>query len=271
VPSTADFVSISCGAVASPQDWLDSITLNDAAGAQQPTVTFTELPFLRCNWTAVYWSTTYVPQLTWTAIGSLTLPPAEPVTTPKQLRLAFMDDVTSMAIAWTTGGPLTAPQSVRYGAARGPLSMSAPAVTATYGPSDLCGAPANVTSQVTWRDPGFLHKALMTNLAPGATYQYQVGSAADGWSTVRQFTAAPPLGTPVRWAAYGDQSIDEAAVNSSALVAAAADVGEAQFLLINGDLGYAIGIGYIWDQYLTLTEATMSTIPTQIQLGNHEA
>ena len=59
-PSPDDFISLTCGDVASPGDFLDAVTLDDIASQEPVSVVFTALPFLRCSWVAKYWSTASV-------------------------------------------------------------------------------------------------------------------------------------------------------------------------------------------------------------------
>jgi hypothetical protein len=270
-PSPDDFVSLTCGPLASPSDFFDAVSLNDIAAQQPVSVVFASLPFLRCEWVATYWSTLYEPGISWISAGSITVPLAESVTTPKQIHLAVAaSSSTSMFVAYATGGPLRGRAGVQFGPhGNATLGWSAFATTASYAAADMCGAPANTTSQGTFRDPGLLHNASMTGLAPGAQYDYRVGSDEDGWSAVFTFSAAPAPGKPVRFVAYGDQSIDEAAYNTSLAVAAAAAAGDAQFCLVNGDLGYAMGSAWVWDQYMSVIQPATTIVPHAMQVGNH--
>jgi hypothetical protein len=272
--SPDDFISLTCGEVVAANDFFDAVTLNDVASGEPVSIVFASLPFLRCEWNATYWSTVYSPTLSWVAAGSILVPNAEPRSTPKQVHLGYLGVPTTMSAAWVSGGPLAGEQRVRWGPrGNATLSASAPATSATYAASDLCGAPANVTCQVGFRDPGLLHNATLAGLVPGARYDYQVGSDEDGWSAVFSFKAAPAPGTPVKFAAYGDQSLvpfAPAAANSSLKVAAAAAADRADFCLVNGDLGYAMGSAWIWDSYMQMVQPAAATTPHLWQIGNHE-
>ena len=76
------------------------------------------------------------------------------------------------------------------------------AETSSYSASDMCGSPA---IDFGYRDPGFLHKAQLTDLQPGLTYYYTCGDQQYGWSQEFSFTAAlaaDPKAT-VRVSAFG--------------------------------------------------------------------
>ena len=62
-----------------------------------------------------------------------------------------------------------------------------------------------------------------------------------------------------------------AAANSSIKVAAAAAAGRADFCLVNGDLGYAMGSAWIWDSYMQMVEVAAASTPHLWQVGNHES
>ena len=49
---------------------------------------------------------------------------------------------------------------------------TAPSNVTSYTRAEMCGPPANATG---WSDPGLLHKALLTGLAPSTRYYYIVG------------------------------------------------------------------------------------------------
>ena len=272
--SPDDFISLTCGEVVAPNDFYDAVTLNDVANGLPVSIVFTVLPFLRCAWNATYWSSVYSPVLSWVAAGSILVPTTEPFSAPKQVHLGFLGSPTTMSAAWVSGAPLAGAQRVRWGPhGNATLGLSAPATSSTYAAADLCGAPANVTGQTSFRDPGILHNATLVGLVPGARYDYQVGSDEDGFSAVFTFKAAPAPGAPIKFAAYGDQSLAPfapAAANSSLKVAAAAAEDRADFCLVNGDLGYAMGSAWIWDSFMQMVQPAAATTPHLWQIGNHE-
>lgn len=268
-----DFISLSCGPTSSPTDFLDALSIGALASSPLPlTVTFTALPFLRCDWVATYWASSYSPSFSNFPAGNVSVPSQDPHTTPKQLHLSLTGRPTEMSVGWTTSSGLLGAPSVQYGPHGAPLTHTSPSIGGgtTYTAASLCGAPANTTGQALFRDPGLQHTALMSGLAPRALYDYRVGSERDGWSPVHTFRASPGVGHPVAFVAYGDQSLDEAAVNSTALVVAAGVAGEADFCLVNGDLGYALGSGWVWDAYGALIQPATASIPHAFQVGNHE-
>ena len=77
----------------------------------------------------------------------------------------------------------------RYGTSPDSLAGVVTGSTTTYTAADMCDQPANTTSQVYFRSPGFLHAATLTGLAPRTVYYYQFGNDRDGWSATYQFTS----------------------------------------------------------------------------------
>ena len=51
---------------------------------------------------------------------------------------------------------------MQFGLSPNALTMEAQGSSTTYTASDMCEAPANTTTQGTFRDPGFMHHVLLT-------------------------------------------------------------------------------------------------------------
>ena len=64
------------------------------------------------------------------------------------------------------------PPFVRYGVNKS-LLLSAKAISTTYHADELCGFPAN---SIGFREPGYIHNALLTGLEPSTFYYYRFGS-----------------------------------------------------------------------------------------------
>jgi hypothetical protein len=112
-------------------------------------------------------------------------------------RLARTADPATMRVSWTSaqGDGANGANSghvVQWGLAAGELTNTAAAGPATtFGPSDLCAAPA---ATVGFVDPGFFHSALVGPLPATGGQQvfYRVGSEASGWSEEASFAAVDP-------------------------------------------------------------------------------
>lgn len=89
---------------------------------------------------------------------------------PEQVHLAFTDNEDEMRVIFVAedGGE----RSARYGEKEDNLDHSAVARVERYEKEDMCDAPANST--VGWRDPGWIHNAIMKSLKNGLRYYYQV-------------------------------------------------------------------------------------------------
>ena len=82
----------------------------------------------------------------------------------------------SPRVRWSASAPGSGP--ARAGGASdavdgsGGYEHSAAGLSSGYSRDDMCGAPANSTG---WFEPGVLHRAVMTGLAPATLYHYQYG------------------------------------------------------------------------------------------------
>ena len=63
---------------------------------------------------------------------------------------------------------------VLVGRAKNNLNTQVKATTKTYKREDMCGFPAD--SIIAFRDPGFIHDGLLTDLQPATLYFYSFGS-----------------------------------------------------------------------------------------------
>jgi hypothetical protein len=117
--------------------------------------------------------------------------------------LALTGSGSEMRVSWTSGS--RAAPSVSWGSEEGSLGFAAAGSCRTYGKEDMCEAPAN--AEQGFVDPGWLCSAVMTGLAPDATYYYKVTSDGSTYSEETHFQAAPPADDPdysFSFIAYGD-------------------------------------------------------------------
>jgi len=172
-----------------------------------------------------------------------------------------------MRIMWVSGSD-TKPV-VRYGYSNDVLKFKVTGTSRTYGSNHMCGPPAAAPENFV--NPGFSHDVLLTKLKPNTQYFYQFG-AGTGWSKIHSFETPPLIGTkdPFKFITYGDMGLyPPAAPKVASLVSKEAQRG-AKFVLHQGDLAYAGGYAYLWDQWLSMIEPISTRIPYMIGIGNHE-
>ncbi|KAH9292924.1 hypothetical protein KI387_041890, partial [Taxus chinensis] len=88
---------------------------------------------------------------------------------PAQLHLAFTSHEDEMRVIFVTKDDLKG--YVKYGLEEEGLKGVVEAESFTYKQSDMCDGPANTS--LGWRDPGYIHDAVMHGLEPGKRYFYQ--------------------------------------------------------------------------------------------------
>lgn len=188
--------------------------------------------------------------------------------TPLQVHLALTGDPTQMRIQWTSGTKKF--PTVRFGSTPDELLLIATGVSRTYKNTDMCGPPAS--SKLHFVDPGYLHDVLLSDLRSSSVYYYQYGTSS-AWSGIHNFTTAPSTGSsrPFTFITYGDMGPyqDIGALHTSVQVAREVSEG-AELIVHQGDLSYAVGLGYIWDQWMSMIESAASRVPYMVGIGNHE-
>ncbi len=88
---------------------------------------------------------------------------------PMHIHLALTSNANEMRVMFVTKDQLRS--FVRYGRKETQLDLSTEATSLTYHRSDMCDSPAN--SPMGWRDPGFIHNAVLKGLDAGKRYYYQ--------------------------------------------------------------------------------------------------
>lgn len=241
-----------------------------------------------------------------TVIATVTVPSSVPLSRPHQVRLAHSNETGALWVSYTAQDSVAVrPTWVEFGTAPNSLSRRIAAASETHTAREMCAAPANVTGQVLFSNPGHHHSALMTGLKADTRYFYRVGSESTGWSPVHSFIApaastkqgvntnANPNGDvgaaanaddsdkPVRLAFASDWGSYKAprshstvsriladAVAGDAATGAAAPPLRAVFAV--GDVSYALGSTLLWDRFLRMVEPLSSRVPLQVTVGNHE-
>lgn len=192
--------------------------------------------------------------------------------------MAYTDRDDEMRVMFVTadGGE----RRVRYGVRRKALGQVAVARVGRYEREDMCDAPAN--ESVGWRDPGFIHDGVMGNLKKGVKYYYQVGSDSKGWSAIHSFmTRNGDLDETIAFM-FGDMGAatpyttfirtqDESLSTVKWILRDIEALGDKPaFVSHIGDISYARGYAWIWDQFFTQIESIASRVPYHVCIGNHE-
>ncbi|KAH7660707.1 Phosphodiesterase I protein [Dioscorea alata] len=197
---------------------------------------------------------------------------------PDQVHLALTDRVGEMRVLFVTGKRLEA--VVEYGSDSGLTVGRRVAATAVtrYERSDMCDSPAN--SSLGWRDPGFIHDGLMTGLNPGKRYYYRVGSDVIGWSDIYSFvspdsneTIAFMFGDMGAYTPYSTfyRTQDESKATVKWILRDIEALGDKPALVSHiGDISYARGFSWIWDEFFNQIEPIASRLPYHVCIGNHE-
>lgn len=111
-------------------------------------------------------------------------------------------------------------------------------------------------------------QVLLTGLAAGQQYEYEV--AVDGGETTARaaFVTAPGGAAPFRWALYGDTR--SSTVNHAAVVASIVGEGEIHFGVQTGDMVADGETASQWDDYFDIEQPLMRSVPVFPVIGNHD-
>lgn len=197
---------------------------------------------------------------------------------PEQIHLAFEDKVNRMQVTFVAGDGEE--RFVRYGEAKDGLGNSAAARGIRYEREHMCNAPANST--VGWRDPGWIFHTVMKNLNGGVRYYYQVGSDSKGWSEIHSFIARDVYSEETIAFMFGDMGCatpyttfirtqDESISTVKWILRDIEALGDKPALVSHiGDISYARGYSWVWDEFFAQIEPIASRVPYHVCIGNHE-
>lgn len=283
VPDEWDWIAVYCGRETEPTadnilDWT-YVPYVAQAGA----VTFKSLVNMRCNYYFRYYRD--LPGGKYEQLAeSNEVEPLGGFDVPMHGRLSLTGVHSEMQVTWTSGSQDQEQQFVRYDtnctdiydvAADGnthdwsytAANTSAPA---SYAASDMCGSPANQLTQSYYRNPGYFHTVILTELDLGTSYCYQYGNDKDGFSDVSYFKTSPGVGRDkgVSFIAYGD--IGPGFDGTSTALRVTSELPHTDMLLHFGDISYARGQGFLWEQWHYLIEPISSRLPYLVSVGNHE-
>ncbi|XP_074295755.1 putative inactive purple acid phosphatase 2 [Silene latifolia] len=197
---------------------------------------------------------------------------------PEQLHLGFTDREDEMSVVFVAGDDEI--RVVKYGEDEDDLEFSVETKVERYDKDDMCDSPANTS--LGWRDPGFIFHGVMTNLNKDKRYYYKVGSDSGGWSPTYSFVSRNEDSDETMAYLFGDMGTatpyrtfmrtqDE---SISTLKWILRDIeslgGKPAFISHIGDLSYARGYAWMWDNFFNQIEPVASKVAYHVCIGNHE-
>ncbi|CAN8266639.1 unnamed protein product [Cochlearia groenlandica] len=198
---------------------------------------------------------------------------------PEQIHLAYTDKLDEMRVMFVSGDGEE--RFARYGVVKERLDDIAVARGFRYEREHMCHAPANST--VGWRDPGWTFDAVMNNLKAGLKYYYQVGSDSKGWSEIHSFVSRDENSEETVAFLFGDMGCstpyrtfirgeDESLLTVKWILRDIQALGDDKAAVVShiGDISYAKGYSWIWDEFFAQVEPIASKIPYHVCIGNHE-
>ncbi|XP_073391958.1 probable inactive purple acid phosphatase 2 isoform X2 [Physcomitrium patens] len=196
---------------------------------------------------------------------------------PTQIHLALTSNETAVRVMFVTKDPVRS--KVRFGSGEDNLETTVEANFVTYSQIDMCDEPA---SSVGWRDPGYIHDAVMEGLIYGGRYYYQARSNVGGWSTTYTFISPNPrneetnallfgdMGTSVPYSTY-HYTQSESKNTLKWLKRDLEEIGARPSIIAHiGDISYARGYSWLWDSFFTQIQPIAATAPYHVCMGNHD-
>ena len=275
-PPHGDIVAAYCPHNASDEDYLDYREIQQG----NKTVMFGPLINMRCEYEFRY--------LAQDANGSYRFIAASPSVgfalgpeQPTQGHLSETGHPGEMNVMWVSNQASPTVVEVRDANAEGEAWRTVTGKSHTYIAQDMCNHPANITGSLQFRDPGHIHRVKLTDLKPRMRYVYRFGFGTS-FSPEYSFRTAPPVGDasePISFFVFGDlgeeQSPTGPAEHGRALTTMERIGGDIKkrafdFLLHVGDISYAEGRGYRWEQFGFLIQNVATSIPYYLGTGNHD-
>ncbi|GLE06142.1 hypothetical protein PINS_up015353 [Pythium insidiosum] len=218
---------------------------------------------------------------------------------PFQIHLALTADAAQMRVMWVSGvanahstsNSSATQQRVVFGERPDALDRVADARRQVYAASDMCEAPATTVHASLFRDPGQLWDAVLEGLEPGRQYFYRIETQTPSGAVSKTFSFrapvpaghAPAPGRAHSFFVYGDMG-DDVMPPVGSLPSDRAGT-TADLMLIDshfepqfdwlavvhiGDISYAKGRTYIWDQFGAIIEPVAAELPYMVGVGNHD-
>ncbi|RLN57414.1 hypothetical protein BBJ29_004063 [Phytophthora kernoviae] len=217
-------------------------------------------------------------------------------TQPLQVHLALTERSDEMRVKWVSEN-VTNPV-VMFGEQQEELTRVEKATQSSYEASDMCNGPATTKFPRNYRDPGQIFDAVMMKLESGKKYFYRVGDEHGELSDIREFRMPPPTGSnsvsgdaqgsSMSFFVYGDLNTPRGATEDFSedngncgttmqliredMERATTDSSKHRYVAVLhvGDLAYAMGSTFIWDQFGHLIEYAAARLPYMIGMGNHD-
>ncbi|KAL3511066.1 hypothetical protein ACH5RR_030467 [Cinchona calisaya] len=203
----------------------------------------------------------------------------EPGLGPEQVHLAFTGSVGEMRVMFVTCDGED--NVVRYGLTQRNMDRVVGTRVLSYEREDMCHAPAN--NSVGCRDPGLLNQLIFLNIRlKSGKVPFQVGSDCGGWSDTFSFVTPKvnlketisfligDMGTATPYTTF-DRTQPE---SSSTLKWINRDIealgDKPAFISHIGDISYARGYVWLWDNFFNQIEPVASKVPYHVCIGNHE-
>lgn len=202
----------------------------------------------------------------------------EPGHGPEQIHLAYTDSEDEMRVMFVVEDKEE--RKVKWGEVDGEWSHVTVARVVRYDREHMCDAPAN--GSIAWRDPGWIHDAVMSDLRQGVRYYYQVGSDSKGWSATKSFISRNGNSDETIAFLFGDMGAatpyatfrrtqDESISTMKWILRDIEAIGDKPaFVSHIGDISYARGYSWLWDHFFTQIEPVASKVPYHVCIGNHE-
>uniref|UniRef100_A0A2P2KS00 Purple acid phosphatase n=1 Tax=Rhizophora mucronata TaxID=61149 RepID=A0A2P2KS00_RHIMU len=196
----------------------------------------------------------------------------------EQIHLAYTDSEDEMRVMFIVGDKEG--RKVSWGQRDGAWSHVAVARVVRYEREDMCDSPANTS--IGWRDPGWIHDAVMTNLKKGVRYFYKVGSDSKGWSKTQSFVSRDgdsdntiaflfgDMGTAAPYATFIRTQEESISTMKWILRDIEALGDKPAFVSHIGDISYARGYSWLWDHFFAQIEPVASKVAYHVCIGNHE-
>jgi len=190
---------------------------------------------------------------------------------PLHVHLSMTNKPTEMRVMWNSA-KIDRGILCRYGKSKVFNMTQTTFESHTYKASDMCESPANNNATWYW-DPGYIYDVLLTDLEPNTRYYYSCGTEEYMTPTYNFTTPMTPGDkNPFNFIVYGDMGLEAfpEGIETAKLVRQEIDSHDVRFVYHHGDLSYATGLAYIWEQWFHLIQPYASLIPYMVGIGNHE-